>query len=147
MLRAHDPDRRAIAASALLGLIVSGCSLMTDAATRLGQDVVENATALKSDSAAERTFEHEPRSWPEGCEEGYTVTFQESLHHPASGGSLLIGCKGTANFRRLGYSYSTTYHLNAVRVPRELSADKAVHASLQITLRKEGALIDVVGIK
>jgi hypothetical protein len=70
-----------------------------------------------------------------------------AFKHPASGGSLLVGCKGEANFRSFGYSYSTTHHLNAVRVPEELSADKEFGAPLRVTLRKQGATIDLVAIK
>ena len=125
-----------VAAVALTG---SACVLITDAATRLGQDLVENAALLQRESGAERMFSHQPRSWPAGCEGGYIVTLQESLHHPSSGGSLLIGCKGESNFLALGYSYSTTYHLNAVRVPKELSADKNAGAFLRVTLRKQGS--------
>ena len=102
---------------------------------------------MRRDPGVERTFVHEPHSWPEGCSAGYVVKFQASLKHPASGGSLLVGCKGEANFRALGYSYSTTYHLNAVRVPIEVSADKDAGASLHVTLRKQGDTVDVVAIK
>jgi hypothetical protein len=120
---------------------------MTDAATRLGKDIVEHAAVLHQESGADRAFLHRPRSWPAGCQAGYTVTLQESLHHPTSGGSLLVGCKGEANFETLGYSYSTTYHLNAVRVPRELAADKAAGTPLRVTLRKLGNAIEVVEVK
>jgi len=78
---------------------------------------------------------------------GYTVTLQESLHHPSGGGSPLVGCKGERNFQALGYSYSTTYHLNAVRGPKELSADKNAGGPLRVTLRKEGSAIDVVKVE
>lgn len=81
------------------------------------------------------------------CQADYTVTLQESLQHPSSGGSLLIGCKGEPNFQAVGYSYSTTYHLNAVRVPTELSADKRAGAPLRVTLRKQGDVIDVVDVE
>ena len=132
---------------AAFGLLLSGCELMTDAATRLGQDIIEQAEALRHEAGLERSFDHQPQSWPEGCSGGYTIQFQESLHHPASGGSLLIGCKGSRNFRSLGYNFSTTSHLNAVRVPQELTADKPADATLQVTLRKNGTVIEVVGIE
>jgi hypothetical protein len=138
---------RALWCVSVLGLVVGGCAFMTDAATRLGHDVVANASSLRAASRSEWTFTHAPRSWPEGCATDYTVTFQESLHHPASGGSLLVGCKGESNFQALGYSYSTTYHLNAVRVPRELSIEKRRGSGLEVTLRKEGAAIEVVELR
>jgi len=133
--------------TAVVGLVGGACVLMTDAATRLGQDLVENAALLQQDSGAERSFTHQPRSWPSGCQAGYTVTLQESLHHPARGGSLLVGCKGEPNIQAFGYSYSTTYHLNAVRVPKELSADKKPGESLRVTLRKQDGVIDVVNVE
>lgn len=131
----------------LLGLVVGGCVLFTDAATRLGHDVVENAASLRADSLSERTFTHVPRSWPGGCDADYAVTFQESLHHPATGGSLLVGCKGESNFHTLGYSYATTYHLNAVRVPHTLSVEKRGGSALDVTLRKQGAAIEVTALR
>lgn len=131
----------------LLGLVVGGCVLFTDAATRLGNDVVENAASLRADPRFERTFTHVPRSWPEGCDADYTVTFQESLHHPATGGSLLVGCKGELNFQTLGYSYNTTYHLNAVRVTHALSVEKRRGSALEVTLRKQGAAIEVTALR
>ena len=131
----------------VLGLAGTACVLVTDAATRLGEDLVENAAVLQRDGGAERMFSHQPRSWPSGCQADYTVTLQESLQHPGSGGSLLIGCKGEPNFQAVGYSYSTTYHLNAVRVPKALSADKRAGSPLRVTLRKQGDVIDVVGVE
>lgn len=131
----------------LVGLITSGCWLVTDAATRLAAEVVENAALLRAEAAEERTLLHQPRSWPEGCWGEYTVTFQESLHHPVSGGSLLVGCKGTPNFRRLGYNYTTTSHLNAVRVPGEVRVEKEAGAVLRVIIRKQGERIEVVGVQ
>jgi hypothetical protein len=86
----------------VIGLVSCACVLITDAATRLAEDVVENAALLQREPAVERTFLHQPRSWPSGCDTGYIVRFQESLKHPTSGGSLLIGCKGEATFKALG---------------------------------------------
>lgn len=131
----------------LLGLVAGGCVLFTDAATRLGSDVVENAVSLRADSRSERAFTHVPRAWPEGCGADYTVTFQESLHHPATGGSLLVGCRGESNFQTLGYSYNTTSHLNAVRVPHALSVEKKGGSALEVTLRKHGAAIEVTALR
>jgi hypothetical protein len=130
----------------IAGLFSAGCGLGTDAATRLAYDVVENAASIHQDGQ-QVTFTHVPHAWPEGCGSGYTIELQESLHHPASGGSLLVGCKGESNFREFGYSYSTTYHLNAVRVPATLRADKQAGDALQVTLSKHGAIVDVVAVK
>jgi hypothetical protein len=133
--------------AAFFGLLLNGCELLTDAATRLGLEIIEQAETLRQETGLERRFDHQPRSWMEGCSGAYTVKLQESLHHPASGGSLLIGCKGSRNFRALGYSYSTTTHLNAVRAPQELNADKPADAPLRVTLRKHGTVIEVAAIE
>ena len=123
-----------------------GCGLGTDAATRLAYDLVKNAGQLRQEGQ-ELTFTHEPSSWPEGCKSEYTIELQDTLRHPGAGGSLLVGCKGESNFREFGYSYSTTHHLNAVRVPATLSADKQPGDALQVTLAKHGAVVDVVAVK
>lgn len=124
-----------------------GCGFMTDAATRLANDVVREAGELRGSDQTERTFEHVPVASPEGCDGAYNVEFQESLHHPQGGGSLVVGCKGSENSGRHGYSYSTTYHLNAVRVPVALSVEKATGEAVRITLRKNGGAIELVKIE
>lgn len=131
----------------ILSLLPTGCMFVTDAATRLGKEVVAQAVALQGTPVLERSFEHAPRSWPEGYSGDYTVTFQESLRHPTSGGSLLIGCEGSPNFRDRGYTYGTTCHLSAVRVSKALRVEKPAGAVLRDTLRKEGRFIEVVGIE
>ncbi len=137
-------------ATAVLGVVAlspSGCSFMTDAATRLAADVSREAKILRDSPDRERTFEHVPASSPEGCAGAYTVKFQESLHHPQSGGAILVGCQGEEGFARQGYSYSTTSHLHAVRVPAELIVEKAAGDAVRITLRKNGGTIDVVRLE
>jgi hypothetical protein len=129
----------------IAGLTI-GCGFGSDAATRLADDVVEHAALLRT-NGQELTFTHSPRPSPEGCESGYTVELQDSLRGSGAGRSLRIGCKGDSHFRELGYSYTTTYHLNAVRVPAALSVDKQVAEALQVTLAKHGAVIDVVSVK
>ncbi len=146
-LAVRGTSRESAFVIASLGLIASSCVLATDAATRLANDVVENASALRGSARAERVFVHMPRTWPSGCSGRYTVMFQASLRHPESGGSLLVGCEGDSNFRAMGYSYGTTYHLNAVRVPHELAAAKEADGTLEVTLRKQGRMIDVVAIR
>lgn len=81
------------ASTGIVGLFSAGCGLGTDAATRLANAIVENAASLRQEGQRV-TFTHMPHAWPEGCASGYTIELQETLHHPASGGSLLVGCKG-----------------------------------------------------
>ena len=131
---------------ALIGTSSVNCGLGTDAATRLANDMVDNAARLQQDGQ-ELTFTHVPRSWPEGCSSGYTVELQDSLRGPGRGGSLLVGCNGESRFREFGYSYATTSHLNAVRVPVALRAEKQAGEALQVTVAKHGAAVDVVAVK
>ena len=57
-----------------------------------------------------------------------------------------MGCHGESSFAAVGYSYSTSYHLNAVRVPQELSVVKKTGESVKVTLRKRDGAIEVVGL-
>jgi hypothetical protein len=130
-----------------VGFVAAAGCAFTDAATRLGNEVVQNAASLRAESRSERTFTHRPRSWPEGCSADYSVTFEESLHHPASGGALLVGCKGELYSKALRYTYRTTYHLNAVRVPHTLSIEKRSGSTLEVTLRKQDDAIEVAALR
>ena len=151
-MRAVGPHRMRILVPGLLtilvGLAVAGCGdFGTDAATRLGNEIVLNAQILRKGSDSERTFVHHPKSSPEGCDGPYVVVFQESLHHPTSGGSLLIYCGKAPKSALDAYSFTTTVHLNAVRVPVALSVEKAPGAQLKVTLRKQGDTIELVRIE
>ena len=130
-----------------VGFVAAAGCAFTDAATRLGNEVVQNAASLRAESRSERTFTHRPRSWPEGCNADYSVTFEESLHHPASGGALRVGCKGELYSKALRYTYSTTYHLNAVRVPHTLSIEKRGGSALEVMLRKQDDAIEVAALR
>jgi hypothetical protein len=130
------------------GLTSSGCGdFMTDAATRLANDVVREAKELRKSGDTERTFVHHPKASPESCSRPYRIKFQESLHHPASGGSLLVRCGVDPTFKESDHHFSTTYHLNAVRVPVELVVEKPAGAELKVTLRKNGEAIELVGLE
>jgi hypothetical protein len=141
--------RRLGLASAVLGVVAAaaGCGAFSDAATRLAEDVGDGAGRLRRSTVQESAVVHVPRAHPEGCSGAYQVTFQESLHHPNSGGSILVGCVGSTNFVTVGYSYSTTSHLNYVRVPKELRIEKQAGVPLTVMLRKASRTIDVVDLK
>lgn len=125
--------RRLVFAAALA---VSGCSLMTDAATRLAYDISSNADALTKSADTERTFAHEPASAPAGCAGAYQVTID-------AGGSLGVGCD--TEYPQV--SYTTTYHRNAVTVPEKLQVTKKAGESLKVTLKKNGSAIELVRIE
>jgi len=127
-------------------LVAAGCNFLTDAATRMARDVVSEAKTLRASDDKELTFEHLPSASPEGCGGAYTVTFSASPDD-ATHGALLLGCKGSENYARYGSSYGTTFHLNAVRVPVELTVEKPAGEPVKITLRKNGDEIDVVRVE
>jgi hypothetical protein len=135
-----------IAVVALVG-IRGACVLITDAATRLAEDLMVNAALLRWGSGSDRVFVHNPRFWPSGCEGDYAIELQESLHHPESGGSLLVGCKGSPSFLKLGYSYNTTSHLNAVQVPKQLLVDKEAGETFRVTLRKRNGAVEIARLE
>jgi hypothetical protein len=137
--------------SILVGVLVAS-SACSDAATRLAYDIEGGAAELCNGGHLVGRVIHKPRARPEGCAGAYVVTLQESLHHPRSGGSLLVGCVGSPNYESFGYSYSTTYHLNTVRVPRELHVEKPSGASVAVVLqymerRKTACVIEVVELQ
>jgi hypothetical protein len=152
ILRTSGPNRVApvgvnLALLALAAFLTTAC---TDAATRLANDIQDAATALCNGPQTARRLIHQPSRRPEGCDGAYEVTFQQSLRHP--GGSLLVGCVGSSNYNTLGYSYSTTYHLNFVRVPRELHAKKSPAAPVIVVLesaqdRSAGCVVEVVDLQ
>lgn len=117
-------------------LALAGCSFMTDAATRLANDIVNHANTLKNSPGAERTFVHQPSSSPAGCPGAYQVTFDSS-------GGLGIGCDRAYP----EVSYTTTYHRNAVTVPARLQVSKRAGEGLTVTLRKNGNAIELVRIE
>ena len=144
-----SPLRRSalLALLALGGTAPAGCGdFLTDAATRLATEIVREANRLRKSGGSERTFVHHPKASPEGCSGPYGVTFQSSLEHPERGGSLLVRCGDPAT-TKAGYHFGTTYHLNEVRVPVELRAEKAQGTDLKVTLRKVEGGIDLVAVE
>jgi hypothetical protein len=50
---------------------------------------------------------------------------------------------GSQNFKNLGYNWATTYHLNFVQVPREMSVRKKAGEAAVLVLHKKGDLIEI----
>jgi hypothetical protein len=137
--------RQATAATALLAL--SGCHLLTDGATRLAYDVESASRTLRRSDAKELAFTHRPVAWPEGVTGPYEVVVGESPDSMASGSSLLVGDLNSRNYGLWGYNWSTSYHLNFVRVPRTLRIRKSAGAPLGVQLRKNGPHIEVISLQ
>lgn len=140
---------RRLTVLALLTSLLGSCGLpLTDAATRLAGDIETGAQRLRQSPARQLEIYHIPAAFPEGVSGRYEVTLQESLHHPRRGGSLLVGNLESYTYSLRGYNWSTSAHLNEVRVPRELHVVKPAGAPLWVLLeRGPRGSIDVVGLR
>jgi hypothetical protein len=147
MLRTGFFRSLARAVCLLVSLLLSGCVPFTDGATRLAYDLEMGARKLRGLNQESLEVTHKPRSVPDGVKGPYQIELQESLKHPAAGGSLLVGDLESHNFGNWGYNWSTTYHLNFVRVPNHLIIRKAKAEPTILLLQKAtGGSIDVVSI-
>ena len=146
MLRADSFRPLARTVCLLLSLLLSSCVLFTDGAIRLAYDLEAGARTLRGSNQESLEVTHKPRSFPDGVKGPYQIELQESLKHPAEGGSLLVGNLESHNFGNWGYNWSTTYHLNFVRVPKRLIIRKAKAEPTILLLQKAGGPIDVVSI-
>lgn len=147
MLRTGFFRSLAITVCLLLPLLLSSCVLFTDGATRLAYDLEAGARTLRGLNQESLEVTHKARSFPDGVKGPYQIELQESLKHPAEGGSLLVGDLESHNFGNWGYNWSTTYHLNFVRVPKHLIIRKAKAKPTILLLQKAGDSIDVVSIR
>jgi hypothetical protein len=147
MLRADAFRSLARAVCLLVSLLLSSCVLFTDGATRLAYDLEAGARKLRGSNQESLEVTHKPRSFPDGVKGPYQIELQESLKHPAEGGSLLVSDLESHNFGNWGYNWSTTYHLNFVRVPKHLIIRKTKDEPAILLLQKAGNSIDVVSIR
>lgn len=131
----------------VLSLLLSSCAPFTDGATRLAYDIEKGAHKLRELNQESLEITHKPRSIPDGVKGPYQIELQGSLEHPSKGGSLLVGDLESHNFANWGYNWSTTYHLNFVRVPKYLMIRKAKAEPAILLLQKAGDSIDVVSIR
>jgi hypothetical protein len=109
---------------------LSGCNITTDAATRLAYDLEAGADRLIKSGKNELEVEHRPRSSPNGISGDYTILLQ-AVQRDRLSGTLAVGSVG-------GKRYGTSYHLNFMTVPKELSIRKAKGNPTYILLRKTG---------
>ncbi len=126
----HKNSILLIGGSVLLsGLLLSCETLVSDAATRLAYQIRDEAAALRRSGAAKHTFEHHPRKWPDGVSGDYRIHIGASEGHLRS-----IGVWPTGG--------GTTYHLNFVAVPRDLTVSHRKGEPTLVTLEmKEGKVL------
>jgi hypothetical protein len=134
----------------LLALLacLSGCCLMTDGATRLAGEIGDASERLRHSSAASLEMKHRPFPWPDGVKGPYEIVLRRSLEHPRSSGALLVGDLDSRGYKNWGYNWSTTYHLNFVRVPRELSIrKKAGETTIVVLERRADGAVEVTDLR
>jgi hypothetical protein len=112
-------------------VLISGCVLMTDAATRLASDLKEGAKLLLQSEKLELEIEHRPLSFPSGISGDYYVFLQAVDENNPVSGTLSIGSiKGNRS--------GTTSHLYYMTVPKDLRIKKESDEATYLLLRKTG---------
>ena len=91
-------------------------TFISDAATRLAYQIRDEAAALRRSGRITRTFEHRPKSWPEGIGGDYRIEITETKTAPRPGHRSI----GVALSLTSPTWYATSYHLNFVVVPKDL---------------------------
>lgn len=126
----------------LCSLLLSGCFIFTDGATRLANDLRDNAFILRHSDRQTLEIEHRPSRFPDGIDGSYTVLLQCSTETPRRGTLCVEETKEVK-----GRYYGTTYHLNYVRVPKDISVTKAAGEPVYLLLRKVGDVIEVESVR
>lgn len=104
-------------------------TFISDTATRLAYRIRDEA-ALRRSGAATRTFEHRPKSWPEGVSGDYRIEIIETKTAPRPG-HRSIGAARNLTERTW---YATSYHLNFVEVPQDLIMSHRKGEPTRVTL-------------
>ena len=118
-------------------------TFVSDAATRLAYDIRDEAAALRRSGQASRTFEHRPRTWPEGITGAYRIEIKETRTSPRPGHRSI----GVARNLTEQPWYSTSYHLNFVAVPADLEVSHRQDEPTIVTLMLEHGRVLLSGLK
>ncbi len=121
-----------------VGGIVTGCSGMTDAATRLAYDIEAAAGRLAQDDGARYTFQHHTPSRSGECEGPYKVQLDKV-------GALIVWCSDSAG--STVSSHSTSYHARFVDTPETFLVEKPAHAPLTIDLERHNGRAVIAGVQ
>lgn len=136
-----------VAAGGLLTIVAAGPRLfewlVSDAATRLAYQIRDEAAALRASGETRRVFTHHPRAWPEGVSGDYRIEIRETPTSPRPGHRSI----GVARSFDGPTWYATSYHLNYVEVPQDLSAAHRRGEPTRVTLEREGDRVRLVAIE
>jgi len=118
-------------------LLVAGCDLFTDAATRLAHDLEKAAGALRHEGDT-ITLRHETPSRRGECAGPYTVQLDKV-------GALVIWCKD--DHGQVVASPGTSYHRRFVTTPETYYLEKSAGETLVIELEQRGGEAVIVGVR
>ncbi len=140
-IRRFAATRQRLMFAFVLPLAVAACTgnLLTDAATRVANDVETGANALRHSGAQTLVVDHTPQATPDGCPGGYTLQFiKDSL--------IGVWCQEKIGGPSVS-SHVTTYHLNFVTVPKTwiVHKDRGQHALIELS--KRGDRIEVTDVR
>jgi len=113
-------------------------TFISDAATRLAYQIRDEAAGLRRSGQTTRTFEHHPKTWPEGISGDYRIEIIETKTSPRPGHRSI----GVARNLTEQTWYATSYHLNFVEVPKDLVASHRKGEPTLVTLElKDGKVL------
>lgn len=135
-----------LAAGVVAALSLNGCFWVTDAATRLANEVKDGAASLRSSNQDRLEIVHKPMSFPDGVNGKYEVVFQQTVDCTQCGSLWVYDLEtNKPDFKPGGGS--TSYHRNFVVVPKERSIRKAKGQAVVIVLHKVGDAIEVEALR
>ena len=109
-----------------------------DAATRLAFQIRNQSLLLELSGESTRTFAHRPWSWPEGVSGDYRIDVKEGPR-PSYPGQRSIGV--ARNWTETSW-YRTSYHMNFVQVPEDLSVSHRKGEITMVTLdNRDGQIL------
>jgi hypothetical protein len=117
--------------------VMSGCNLLTDAATRLAYDMKAAEGHLGREPGARYSIRHTPAEASE-CGGPYTVQLDKV-------GTLIVWCKDAAG--NTVASGSTTYHSRFIDTPQTFIVDKPAGTTVVIEIERRNGRAVVTNVK
>ncbi len=114
-------------------VLLTGCDVGTDAATRLASDIKAGTSRLGKEAGTKYSIQHQTPSKLGECDGPYKVQLDKV-------GALIIWCKDAAD--HTVSSHSTSYHARFVDTPQTYIVEKPANSILTITLeRRDGRAV------
>jgi hypothetical protein len=116
----------------------AGCDVVTDAATRLANDIKDGAGRLGSENGAVFSIRHRTPSAPDQCTGPYKVQLDKV-------GAIIIWCRDDGG--ETVSSHSTSYHARYVDTPTTYLLEKEAGTTLTIDLERRGSRAVVTDVR